>query len=177
VRIEFETTRDEVKEAAWVHWRRNPDSEKDRFQLLNLAGFGATALGLLLLTVRPDGGGRVAPIALIAIGLFIPLRQKAVMFAQNHEAWTRGERLLQPTVWEFADEIQVTSPLYDITYRWGIFIRWIEGPKVFLLYQTIDHYRVIPKRAFKSEEEIDEFRQMLIENVVPPSSGFPIRPN
>lgn len=177
MRIEFETTQDDVKEGVWLHLRKHSDSQKDRFRLLNLVGFAASGLGLLLLTIRPDGGGRVAPIALIVTGLIIPLRLKAIMFAQNEERWTRSQRLLQPTAWEFANEIRVTSPLCDITYRWGMFTRWLEGPRVFLLYQTENQYRVVPKRAFKSEDEIQEFRQMLIEKVIPPTRGFPIRPN
>jgi hypothetical protein len=175
MQLEFELSKEDYREAVRLHRRNNPD-ESDPPQLLNYVGFATTALGFLLLTVRPDGGGRFAPIVLIVVGLFIPLRQKSVMFTEIKKSWAETERLLQPMIWKFGVTVQVSSSLYQVTYEWGCFIRSVEGPSVLLLYQTGRQYRVIPKRAFESEAQLVQFRQLLTEKIVPPAVGFQIIP-
>lgn len=175
MRLEFTTSLTEHQEAAWVHRRKHPDRE-DRFKPLRIVGYAATALGVLLLGVRPDGGGRVGPLALIVTGMFIPLRLIAIAHAHATQYWAESERLMQPTTWIFSETVQVISTMYEVTYQWGMFLRWFEGPTVFLLYQTESQYRVVPKRAFVSQAEMTEFRRMLTERIVPPSIGFPISP-
>jgi len=175
MQLEFELSKEDYREAMRLHRRKNPD-ESDPPQLLNYVGFATTALGFLLLTVRPDGGGRVAPIVLIVLGLFIPLRQKSVMFAQIRRSWDEVERLLQPMIWSFGETVHISSALCEITYQWGYFVRSVEGTTVFLIYQTARQYLVIPKRAFESEVQLVKFRQLLAEKIVTPAVGFQVIP-
>lgn len=81
IRIEFELSRDDWKEANWLYHRKRQPTH-NHLQLLVQVGYAATALGSFLLVKRSDGGGWVAPVALIVVGLFVP--------AQHDEARTAG---------------------------------------------------------------------------------------
>lgn len=173
VKLEFQNSKDDWIEAHWIDRRRNPDAGNPAM-LLNVVGFAATALGVLLLSLHHSS--KIAPIALIAVGLFIPLRQSAIKHAQWEIAFARFDRVNQPIVWNFGDTIQITREFAEITYSWNVFMNWVEGPTVFLLYQTQDHYSVIPKRAFASEAEMVEFRRMLAERILQHAIGFAVKP-
>jgi hypothetical protein len=174
VTIEFELTREDWMEAAWVHRRRRPVSRRPR-QLLTLLGFAVAGLGMVLLTLRPDGGGRVAPIALLVTGFFIPLELKRTELAQTAEAWEKRQRLRQPMKWVFADEgIHVTTPLWEVKYQWGVMMDWAESPGVLLLYQIQDNYSVIPKRAVPGADALATLRELFRARIAGRAVGFPV---
>jgi hypothetical protein len=175
LKIEFEPTRADWQEADWLN-RRLHKGRPNPFKILRIAGLAAAALGALLLVKRPDGGGWVGPVLLIGFGLFVPLRLLAIAHAQAEEAWSNSDRLLQPAAWEFGDHfIQVTSPLWNVQYTWAAFVNWREGATVILLYQTVDQFQVIPKRAF-ADAELLEFRRLLDGKIVRRLHAFPVLP-
>jgi hypothetical protein len=175
IRIEFELSRDDWKEANWLYHRKREPAH-DHLKLLVQVGCAATALGFLLLLKRPDGGGWVAPVALIVLGLFVPLRLNAMKHAQRDDAWSARERLTQPVVWEFDEEAaHVTSAQWQAALKWSVFNRWVEGPNLFLVFSSADDFRVYPKRAFANAEQIAQFRRLLDCKVIPASTrSFPI---
>jgi hypothetical protein len=175
VKLEFQTSKSDWMEAHWIHRRQSPDTGNPA-TLLNVVGFAATALGALLLSRHQPHDSRIAPIALIVVGLFIPLRQAAIKHAQWDRAFARFDRVDQPEIWNFGDTIQISRQFIQVIYAWPAFMQWVEGPTVFLLYQTEDHYSVIPKSAFASEPEMVEFRRLLAERIIPRSIGFLVEP-
>jgi hypothetical protein len=178
IRIEFELSYEEWKEALWVYRRTSEATRDNPLQLLRSVGLGATVLGTLLLLKRFDGGGWVAPVALIALGLFIPLRLNELKYAQQKDWWKRIEPFIQPTVWEFDDAAACTmTAQWQATLTWSTFKRWAEGPRVILLFSSDDDFRTFPKRAFASAEQITEFRRLLESRIIARSTGgFPITP-
>jgi hypothetical protein len=176
IKLNFELSREDWKEAVAIYHRRRA-SRHNLYWPLVYAGFAATALGFLLLVRRPDGGGWVGPVALMSIGLFVPLRLSAIRSAQVDEVWSQSERMIQPTAWELDDNgIRTTNPHRDVTYRWPAFSHWVEGTTVILLYQTADHILVIPKRVVAGPEQLSQLRQMLFDKIPGEQRGFPVVP-
>lgn len=67
---------------------------------------------------------------------------------------------------EFDDTgLRFKTATVDSKLAWNHFNRVIESDKVFLLIYGKMMYSVIPKRAFASEAEIDDFRQLLNRNI------------
>ena len=61
----------------------------------------------------------------------------------------------------FDDEgIHFQTPTIDARLRWETYNRMLENTEVFLLIYGKRMYSVIPKRAFKDEQEKDRFRQL-----------------
>jgi hypothetical protein len=52
------------------------------------------------------------------------------------------------------------SPTFDANLKWGLFLRFLESDRVFLLYQTNRMFNLLPKSAFASTD-IEEFRQLV----------------
>ena len=50
---------------------------------------------------------------------------------------------------------------YESKVQWQIFVKFLETKNVFMLYQAEALFNIIPKRAFNSDEEIEEFREIL----------------
>ena len=174
--VEFELSREDWNQAVSIYYRKRP-RQANPLRPLAYAGFAATALGFLLLVQRPDGGGWIAPVALMGIGLFIPLRFSAVRWGQNDAAWAEAERLIQPTLWEFDPNfVRTSSPDRQCTWQWSRFDRWIESPTIFLLYETEHAFHTIPKRAFTGEEQVAQLRQLLIDRIPDKQRGFAVVP-
>lgn len=59
------------------------------------------------------------------------------------------------------DDFQVITEEVQNSYTWDIFWKAREVPEWFLLHQNEKVYNYVPKRAFDSAAEIDEFRKFL----------------
>lgn len=76
----------------------------------------------------------------------------------------KDERLRSPMTWE-VDEAQalVCTPSTDITCDWDSFGETYETSEYFLITSVTDRnmFQLIPKRAFKTEETLGQFRKLL----------------
>lgn len=68
------------------------------------------------------------------------------------------------------DGIKAKSKTGEGYLEWDTFLKWKEGKHLILLYQSDILMNILPKRDFKSKEEIDQFRSLLIKKI-----GKPIR--
>ena len=59
-------------------------------------------------------------------------------------------------------------------YIWAALVRWIETPRLFLIYFTQSNFVIVPKRAFLSNEAVDEFRELIQEAADHRARGFPV---
>ena len=57
------------------------------------------------------------------------------------------------------DGVYMESSTFDANLKWGLFLRFLESDRVFLLYQTNRMFNLLPKSAF-APGEIEEFRQL-----------------
>ena len=49
--------------------------------------------------------------------------------------------------------------------KWNIYKSYLESTRYILIYMGKNSFSIIPKSAFKSEEEIDNFKSMLNKNI------------
>ncbi|MDP4263665.1 MAG: YcxB family protein [Bacteroidota bacterium] len=53
----------------------------------------------------------------------------------------------------------------NMTTPWRYFIKWRETKSFLLLYVTLNDAHIIPKRAFKNEGELENFRILIREHI------------
>ena len=67
---------------------------------------------------------------------------------------------------ELSDEgVRWLSATSDTEMPWAHYVKWAEGERVFLLYHSDCIMHIVPKRFFKSERTIEEFRALMTANV------------
>jgi len=176
IQVEFELTFEDWKEAMWLHRRRGAPADQP-LRWLNYFGLGAASLGFVLLVQRLDGGGWVAPLALILMGLLVPLQLISVRNDQINQAWAKAQRLIHPTTWRFDESgVRCSGVHWEITYHWTAFTSWIEGPAIIALYASADQFHTIPKRAFADPQQLNELRRLLDTHMITASTGgFPVK--
>jgi len=66
-----------------------------------------------------------------------------------------------------SDGIIVKSPLFSGNDAWSMYVSFVESKDMFLLYLSPRMFRMIPKRAFQSDEQMQEFRRLVAQHVPP----------
>jgi hypothetical protein len=75
--------------------------------------------------------------------------------------YAKDQRLQNATAADISEDgIRMENPTFDPNLKWGLFRRFLESDRVFLLYQTDRLFNMFPKAAF-APGEIEEFRQLL----------------
>lgn len=59
------------------------------------------------------------------------------------------------------DKLKIQTINCESSIRWQLYIKAIETKNIFMLYQAKALFNIIPKRAFNSDEELDEFRELV----------------
>lgn len=68
----------------------------------------------------------------------------------------------QPMSVEVNEEvIKIKSINFDTIMQWQLYIKAVETKNLFMLYQAKALFNMIPKRAFSSDEQVEEFRELL----------------
>jgi hypothetical protein len=107
----------------------------------------------------------------LALGLqllFWPLTLAAIHAFAYYGAWNlaRSKPIgLQPITYEFSPEgVSYNGPTGSGQAAWTAYLRIRETSEQFLLYIQKQLANVIPKRAFPSETETEQFRQLVREH-------------
>ncbi|AFY32762.1 YcxB family protein [Calothrix sp. PCC 7507] len=61
--------------------------------------------------------------------------------------------------------LQITTQSSDSRLKWSLYTHWKETPNLFMVYQSHNCFNIFPKRAFSSEEQVNEFRALLRTNL------------
>jgi hypothetical protein len=81
------------------------------------------------------------------------------------KTFNKDQRLHQEVTARISEEgIQFVTPNSDARAGWGLFTRYLESDKIFVLYQSNQIMNVIPKRFFGSGE-VEQFHTFLGEKV------------
>jgi YcxB-like protein len=63
--------------------------------------------------------------------------------------------------------LTITTPAYESKMRWFVYTHWQETLNLFLVYRQFDLvFDIFPKRAFANDTQIDDFRQLLYNNLL-----------
>ncbi len=63
------------------------------------------------------------------------------------------------------DGFQITTQSSDARLKWSHYTHWKETPNLFMVYQSRNCFNLFPKRAFSSEAQVNEFRELLRVNL------------
>ena len=86
-------------------------------------------------------------------------------------------RLNEPRTIDITDDgITIREPTATTQYQWRHFIHFVEMHTTFILFVMPRTAQIIPKRAFKSEADLAEFRAFAQYHFSNQPSGFPIQP-
>ncbi|MGC2832046.1 MAG: YcxB family protein [Candidatus Acidiferrum sp.] len=166
------TRRDLYKAGVSIAWKRRTWKR----WLLTTLGFVAASSFLFFLAMSHadppiDWLTALFMGSALALGLellFFPLSLAAVHALAYFGAWnlTRSKpSALQPVTYEISpDGIYHTGPTSSGRSAWTTYLRIRETPEQFLLYVQKQLANVLPKRAFQSEAEIQQFRQLVTEH-------------
>jgi hypothetical protein len=67
---------------------------------------------------------------------------------------------------EIGDEgISIVNSLGNSKIPWDYWRKWRENKYIFILYPVDNLFNVWPKRCFSSEQDINDFRKLLIEKI------------
>jgi hypothetical protein len=76
--------------------------------------------------------------------------------------WKGFASLHQPMSVEVNEEVlKIKSINFDTSMQWQLYIKAVETKNLFMLYQAKALFNMIPKRAFSSDEQVEEFRELL----------------
>ena len=89
---------------------------------------------------------------------FVPYRVKKI-FKQNKFYQHEDEMEIDE------DGIHSKSDLGQSRLPWDHFLKWKENKKLILLYPAETQFLIFPKKLFVSQQDLDEFRKLLIEHV------------
>jgi hypothetical protein len=162
VRISYRITREDYIDAQKLHRSKSPRAFVRAIVLLGkvLAGVGFLTL-LVLAAVDRDRNlwSNLAPlIILLAAGALVMLVGVPFSWRRSYAKDPRLQHEITADISE--DGIHLESSDFDSILKWGLYFRFLESDRVFLLYQTNRMFNLFPKNAF-APGEIEEFRELV----------------
>jgi YcxB-like protein len=126
--------------------------------------------------------GAVALIVIVP-GIAAPIGLLCVLQRVNRlQKRERNRSLVGPTTLHASERgICFVTQRHRVYQRWSAFEKFLEGERLFLLYENNSVFRMVPKRAFASPEDLQRFVALLLEHVpnvliARPAGGFPVQP-
>ncbi len=113
----------------------------------------------------PNSGTRLWPVA-VGIPVFMVLAVLLPAYSVGRRA-KGNEQLLAETTWEVNDaQLRVSNQFVEAKYEWGFFQGLVENKEYFYLRHSSNKrlYNFIPKRAFTSPAQMQEFRELFKEH-------------
>jgi hypothetical protein len=155
MKLEYQLTLNDCLEANQGH------GKSQRF-FLWIVSIVMTILGLICIIISPD-----EPMSYfcLLLGLFLipflDLRERH----QVTSIWKSQPILQYPTIFEVNEErITVKNISFESHLKWQIYINFLETKNLFVLYETNSSFNILPKRAFISNEQLEQFRDLLRTN-------------
>jgi hypothetical protein len=173
MKIEYRISREEYLEAIRVNARVKGKRDWSRY-----VGYATVSLGLLVLASGGPGLRLVAPVALMALGLWIIVRPVWQAYSEIEKKWREYDEAKMFVSLE-ADEdwLRIRGPAWQVEWQWVTFGRFVESASLLMLYKHDGELAAsIPKRSFATPEELSEFRELLKRQLNEPRStgGFPV---
>jgi len=81
--------------------------------------------------------------------------------------WKSQRCIREPVTLEVTEEgLTLSSPYFQSNLKWQIYTGFLETKNLFMVYQSERLFNLFPKRAFNSDEQINEFRELLRTMIV-----------
>ena len=163
MKLNIQLTDDDYVKAQYLHMRPRP--------IFKWTGYFLGALVIATITfsifLAIVGRGDFAPTIFLGGCLAYIAFLFAFLMPRRVRKTFRQQKALQlPYSYELTDEFFISTAEYGGTkMTWDYFRKWKEGKTIFTVYQSDRIMQIIPKRAFKSEEEMVQFRELLTKKI------------
>jgi len=159
VQLKYEITLPEFREMAWLRHRSSI-----RWIIGICMGILGLGLGFALYVYADHSIG----LTLIAGSIFLLLLQWVIPSLVFRRVYRRNIRMFGTRTVTISDTgIVADHQLGHVESTWNMYEKFRETQKLFLLYQGADLIGIVPKRAFASPADIQQFRALITSNVRP----------
>ena len=158
---EFRISEEEYVQALSVHYART-----------YISSAGTFAMWLLLSAVFLSGAFLLDSTYLWHIAILFSALSACAWFVilpflrrRRAEAAYREHKAVRDSViMGFDDEgVEASAESGSFRLKWEDFVKYQENKNMFLLYESRAFMRMVPKRAFEDDAELDDFRQHLLK--------------
>ena len=128
-----------------------------------MSGF-SLLFGIFLVVVAIINGDFALPYLLCVFTIFTnPEPQINPYFCWIYGfIWKQNAHMHHPIASEVTEAgLSLDTLSLSSQVNWQLFIKFMETPNLFVLYQSPQLFSIFPKRAFASAAQIDEFRSLL----------------
>ncbi len=162
MKITYHITREDFIDAQKLHRSKSPGALGRGIVVIGKILAGASVVLLIALAAVNKDRRLWANLAPLVILLALWLLAMLVWVPFNwRRCYAKDRRLQDEFTTEISEEgVHMESPSFDANLKWGLFLRFLESDRVFLLYQTNRMFNLLPKSAFASTD-IEEFRQLV----------------
>jgi hypothetical protein len=159
VQLKYEITLPEFREMAWLRHRSSI-----RWIIGICMGILGLGLGFALYVYADHSIG----LTLIAGSIFLLLLQWVIPSLVFRRVYRRNIRMFGTRTVTISDTgIVADHQLGHVESTWNMYEKFRETQKLFLLYQGADLIGIVPKRAFASPADIQQFRALITSNIRP----------
>jgi hypothetical protein len=159
VQLKYEITFPEFREMAWLRHRSSI-----RWIIGICVGVGGLMLGSIFFVYADHWLG----IFLIALSVFLLLLQLVIPSLVFARVYRRNSRMFGMRIITVSDTGIVSDhQLGHTESAWNMYEKCCETPRLFLLYQSSDIIGIVPKRAFASPADLQQFRALIASNIRP----------
>ncbi len=109
--------------------------------------------------------GSAFSLMIIIFAVYLPIYAIVIIFKVRQQA-RATEDILEPTEFTFSENgVDSISPSSSHKVSWITFVKIQEQKEDFLLYPQKNFLYVIPKRAFRDEPQMKDFRNLIREKM------------
>jgi hypothetical protein len=157
MKLQYEILLPEFMEMAWI---------RHRSSVRWIIGIGIGIIGLVVGILFFAYADPVPGIFLAVLSAFLLLMQFVIPTFVFRRVYRRNSRMVGPrTVTVNETGIISDHQLGRSESSWNTYFKFQETAKSFLLYQSADAVGVLPKRAFATNADLQEFRALLAAKV------------
>ncbi|MFB2894611.1 YcxB family protein [Aerosakkonemataceae cyanobacterium BLCC-F50] len=152
MKLEYQLTFNDYLEA-------NQNHSKWRKILMWIIAIFFFILGLLSIIIIP---AEPSSYIFLVLGIcYIPL-VKLIERYNLARIWKSQPSIREPITLEANEEgITLKSTLFESNIKWQVYTKFVETNKLLMLYQSNQSFNLLPKRAFSTNEQLNEFRELL----------------
>jgi hypothetical protein len=162
MKISYHITREDYIDAQKLHRSKSPRAFVRAMVVVGKGFAGAGFLTLLILAAVVRDRKLWSDLAPLII-LLILWALAMLVWVPFHwrRCYAKDRRLQQQITADISEDgIRLESADFDSNLKWGLYFRFLESDRIFLLYQTNRMFNLFPKSAF-APGEIEEFRQLV----------------
>jgi hypothetical protein len=156
ISIEYKITQQEFMEAYEFHWKAQGNGTMSN-SIISVVGI---IIGLYIIQNYSIAGYIITLLSLVFLILIISRKyiyQRSYLHSLKYSKDCKAS---------FTNEaISTENAVGKSEINWSIYNRFVETPTQILIYMSKNSFSIIPKSAFKTEQELGIFKTMLSENI------------